>query len=405
MHATTAEADDKSRFERKRERVIDAAATLINRRGVKGLTFVDVAQAVGLNTASVTYYFKRKELLAAAALGEALDRLDLLVLQAAAKPGAQERVAEYLRLWFDLQRDIRLGRARPIAILADIRAMDEPLRSDLMGRYQELFRHVRGFFGRIDDEADKARATARAHVLNEVLFWLPLWLPRYALDDYDRVRDRLMDLLVNGIAPAGAAWAPQPLDLAEEADADGKAAFLRAATRLLNERGYRGTSVKAISAALNVTKGSFYHHLDAKDDLVMACLEHSHERASIIQVAARDMKGTQWQRLCSAIAGLLRQQLLDEGTLLRTTAMQALPSDVRDQAMERTERVALRFAGMLSDGAAEGSTRPVDALIVSEALIAMVDSAYEMRKWASRMDQDRAIAVYASTLAFGMLDD
>ena len=35
----------------------------------------------------------------------------------------------------------------------------------------------------------------------------------------------------------------------------------------MNEHGYLGASVQKISERLNVTKGAFYHHIEAKDDL------------------------------------------------------------------------------------------------------------------------------------------
>ena len=54
------------RFERKREAILDAATLILNRRGVKGLTLGVAAAAVDLSTTSVTYYFKRKDDLAAA---------------------------------------------------------------------------------------------------------------------------------------------------------------------------------------------------------------------------------------------------------------------------------------------------------------------------------------------------
>src|SRR5437879_1426798 len=56
------------RFERKREAILDAATDLLNCRGVKGLTLGDAAAAVALSTTSVTYYFKRKDDLAAACM-------------------------------------------------------------------------------------------------------------------------------------------------------------------------------------------------------------------------------------------------------------------------------------------------------------------------------------------------
>src|SRR6202012_3287779 len=56
------------RFERKREAILDASTTLLNARGVKGLTLGVAAASVGLSTTSVTYYFRRKDDLAAAVM-------------------------------------------------------------------------------------------------------------------------------------------------------------------------------------------------------------------------------------------------------------------------------------------------------------------------------------------------
>jgi AcrR family transcriptional regulator len=49
------------RFQEKRALVLDAASALINEKGAAGMTLAAVAEAVGLNTASVTYYFKRRD--------------------------------------------------------------------------------------------------------------------------------------------------------------------------------------------------------------------------------------------------------------------------------------------------------------------------------------------------------
>ena len=54
------------RFRKKRDAILDASTVILNQRGVKGLTLADAAAAVGLSTTSVTYYFKRKDDLAAA---------------------------------------------------------------------------------------------------------------------------------------------------------------------------------------------------------------------------------------------------------------------------------------------------------------------------------------------------
>jgi AcrR family transcriptional regulator len=68
--------------------------------------------------------------------------------------------------------------------------------------------------------------------------------------------------------------------------------FLRMATLTINQRGYKGASVHRIASGLNVTKGSFYHHNEAKDDLVLACFEHGNERIAAVQFAAATLPRT-----------------------------------------------------------------------------------------------------------------
>ena len=40
-----------------------------------------------------------------------------------------------------------------------------------------------------------------------------------------------------------------------------------------------------------------------------------------------------------------------------------------------------------------------------QALMALQNAAFDMRKWASTMPREKAVAFYASTLAFGLFDD
>ncbi|MBR5752988.1 MAG: TetR/AcrR family transcriptional regulator [Clostridia bacterium] len=43
----------------------------------------------------------------------------------------------------------------------------------------------------------------------------------------------------------------------------------RTAIRLFREEGYRNVTVNKICEAAGVTKGSFYHHFDSKDDIIL----------------------------------------------------------------------------------------------------------------------------------------
>ncbi|MFN3676045.1 MAG: TetR/AcrR family transcriptional regulator [Sphingomonas pseudosanguinis] len=404
------EGQNTERYRQKRDAILAAAAAAINEQSAKGMTFADVARRVGLNTTSVTYYFKRKEDLAAAAFENTLERLLDMLAIAGREATPQTRIARYIALNMDRLSRIERGEETAFAVLSDLRAMEEPIRGRLMAGWQKVFRTTRGLWGTPASRAHQDLYGARAHVLLENTFWLPIWLPRYEPDQYHRVEERLLDVLTHGVAGRGSGWSPSLLPLGAEGHAGreaepGREAFLLAATRLINQLGYRGASVQRIASELNVTKGSFYHHLDAKDDLVVTCYRRSFDTITSAQQLADAAGGSHWHRLSSAIATLLDIQFAERGPLLRTSALSSLPADARRAMVDRSDRIARRYAGTIMDGVAEGSMRPVDALIAAQMLMALQNAAFDMRKWAATMERPRAIALYASTILYGLFDD
>ncbi|HTU12179.1 MAG TPA: TetR family transcriptional regulator [Allosphingosinicella sp.] len=406
--AGVAKARSRDRFEAKRDRILDAATDLINARGVKGTTLLEVARDVGLNTTSVTYYFRRKELLAAAVFERSLGRLEAMVADAAGEDGPEARVGRLLEIHVGLRADVIRGAGRPLADFSDIRALDDPVRLPLLAHYQRIFRQVRAFFGAPRDAAHKDLLTARTHILFEILFTMPVWISHHPLVDFPRVRQRLLALLSHGIALPDAGWAPAVLPgVGDAADGGegGRANFLRVATGLINDIGYRGASIDRIVEELQVTKGSFYHHLDAKDDLVFDCFRLSYQRHSRIQTLAEMAGGDRWTRLSAMISALLDIQFDGHWPLLRSSALKAVPPGLHDDVLARSNRIAMRLAGMLVDGINEGSLRPVDPLIAGQVIMTTVNAAYDLRKWALALPRDRAIAYYSASLAHGLFDD
>src|SRR5215831_7026155 len=69
----------------------------------------------------------------------------------------------------------------------------------------------------------------------------------------------------NGVVPAGAATPPR--DRGEEVYA--------AALRLFTEKGYHATSMQDIAAAVGLYKGSLYHYIGGKEDLLVQVFERA----------------------------------------------------------------------------------------------------------------------------------
>lgn len=405
----SADVERTNRFRAKYERILEAASALINDRGARGMTFADVAQHVGLNTTSVTYYFKRKELLAAACYDRSIERLESFIARGESGKTPAERVRAFLDANFEDMRRVRKGETPPYAVLSELRALDEETQQATMRRYRAMFRRLRCLFGDSSDEREQAIFSARANVLLENMYWLPIWLERYDLPDFDRVKARTFDIFENGIAAPGGRWDPHIISLdavvPEAGPRNSLENFLRAATVLINDRGYRGTSVERIASELNVTKGSFYHHLNAKDDLVLACFRRSFDIVARSQHAADESSGSYWQHLSSSISTLLEVQFFHASPLLHGTARQSLPAALRTAVFEESTRLARRYAGMMMDGIAEGTVRPVDVLIAAQMIMSMLNSAYRARAWAQRLPPQDAKQIYAGTIAFGMFGD
>lgn len=407
-----ADSRETRRFKQRQEQILDAASALINETGAAGMTLGAVADAVGLNTASITYYFRRRDDLAVACYHRALSEIEAMVEEAAGENDPRGRVHAYFAINIDRLAKVREGTARPITVLSDLRAMDDPVRVELAARYREILRRVRGFFGPDSDPHTKAVNVARAHMLLENVYWLPAWITRYDTADFPRVLSRMMEIFDRGLRPAGqkGSWVPKsspsraPSAMPSEPAAPMTAQdrFLLAATRLINERGYRGASVERIASELNVTKGSFYHHLEAKDDLVMSCFERSFDLISDVQQAADKQGDTHWDHLAASIATLLSIQFSDHGTLLRTSALAALPAAFRADVIDRSNRMARRFAGTMIDGISEGSIHAVDPLIASQMLVATINSATELKSWQSGLARKDAIRIYGSTITDGL---
>ena len=394
------------RYNKKKEAIIAAAAGILNRRGVRGMTLADVAASVDLITTSVTYYFKKKEDLAVACYLRGIERFDALISAALEEAEPPQRLLKFLEAYLALHRRIREGEEAPIAVFNDIRALKEPHLPIVAKAYGQFFRKVRSLFRSPGYEwIDRRMSTARTHMLMEQMYWSVTWLPRYDLDDYTRVRDRMFDIMAHGVAPAGAAWRPTRLPELPQpggAQESQRETFLTAATRLINQRGYRGASVEKISERLNVTKGSFYHHNDAKDDLVVECFERTFEVMRRVQSAALAEDGDYWQKISSAAATLVEYQLSDRGPLLRSSALSALPEPMRIAMVERANRVSERFAAMISDGVAQGSIRAVDPYIAAQMLNATLNAASDLPFTIPDVVAEGAPALYAKPMLMGV---
>ena len=380
------------RFERRRADIIAAAIPVLNGQGFKGMRLTAVAELIGLRATGVTYYFPRKEELAVACLESGYAVLNDLVAQAEGEPDAAARISRLIALFVERDAAVRKGEASQLASFAAIRALEGEHRDRVVEGYKQMFNRVRALMDSPElAPLDHTDRTIRTLILLEQMFWALTWLGDFDVEEYPRLAARMADIVLHGLAPAALA-APLPELAAPGANTasrdQSKESFLKAATLQINAHGYRGASVDRISASLNLTKGAFYHHNEAKDDLVAQCFRRSFGIMRDTQIAARDLAVPEARRLAAAVDALIRFQLGSEGPLLRTSVLSSMPPEHKVEILGHSYRISRQFASMIVDGITDGSGRSVDPMVAGAMVHAAINIAADARPLKMALEPD-----------------
>ena len=67
---------------------------------------------------------------------------------------------------------------------------------------------------------------------------------------------------------------------------ESKTRFLQAALRVIRVKGYTATRVEDVCEAAGLTKGSFFHHFDGKEELALAAADYWMERTDALFASA-----------------------------------------------------------------------------------------------------------------------
>jgi AcrR family transcriptional regulator len=134
-----------------RQRLLDAAITLMHERGLAGTSTNDIAEAAGVSRGALTHHFESREELIAAAIEDMLDRvigeLETYATRVAEGETASDDLIEFLygvmsnRLFYVTleylpeARHNAMFRARLVPVVSRWHAALDEIWSELMGRY------------------------------------------------------------------------------------------------------------------------------------------------------------------------------------------------------------------------------------------------------------------------------
>ncbi|MDQ0402199.1 TetR/AcrR family transcriptional regulator [Streptomyces sp. NBC_01723] len=157
--------------------------------------------------------------------------------------------------------------------------------------------------------------------------------------------------------------------------------LIESTRELLWERGYVGTSPKAILERAGAGQGSMYHHFKGKPDLALAAIRRTADEMRATAAGVLDGPGTPYER----IAGYLRR----EREVLRGCPVGRLTMDpdvIADDALrapvdETLDWLRERIARIVEEGRAQGEFAPsLDGEETAAAVVATVQGGYVLAR-------------------------
>ena len=172
--------DGLSRFDHRKERILNAASALFNRHGLRDATLAVIAAEIGLNLKSLRYYFERREDLVAAVFLRSIERhQQQLAQQAVAEKRIEARIRRFVQSYFELLAAVRLGKQPEFVYFGDLRALTPPHSNAIWPTYERMFKSIRHLFLTPEITWDAVRLNAATHMLLSPLLLTPVWTADY----------------------------------------------------------------------------------------------------------------------------------------------------------------------------------------------------------------------------------
>ncbi|MFJ9019725.1 TetR/AcrR family transcriptional regulator [Streptomyces sp. NPDC102259] len=177
--------------------------------------------------------------------------------------------------------------------------------------------------------------------------------------------------------------------------------LIESTRELLWERGYVGTSPKAILERSGAGQGSMYHHFKGKPDLALAAIRRTADEMRATAEGVLDGPGTPYERIA---AYLTRERDVLRGCPIGRLTMdpEVIASDeLREPVDETIDLIRERIAHLVEEGKEQGQFRPeLDGEAIAATVVATVQGGYVLaRASGSRTAFDAGVRGLLSLLA------
>jgi AcrR family transcriptional regulator len=175
--------------------------------------------------------------------------------------------------------------------------------------------------------------------------------------------------------------------------------LLAVAAEVFTERGYDGTSMEQLAAAAGITKSSFYHHVEGKEDLLRLSLDRALDGLFAVLESEGARTGPAIDRLEHVLRGsvhVLVERLPHVTLLLRVRGN----TEVQRRALDRRREFDAAVTQLVREAELAGDLRVgPDRGVAARLLFGMINSVTEWYSPAGGLQaKDLADAVVAVAL-------
>ncbi|MBU0512159.1 MAG: TetR/AcrR family transcriptional regulator [Chloroflexi bacterium] len=182
--------------------------------------------------------------------------------------------------------------------------------------------------------------------------------------------------------------------------------IIRAAARVFRERGFHGTSMQLIADAVGLQKGSLYHHIASKEellhDVMMTGVTQLGDRlravADSLLSPAQKLRKLVESHICYAAENIDIATVV----LFEHQAMLGFPM-LREEYVARRDFFESQFRTVIQEGVESGVFRPVDVPIVAQALLGAHNWLVMWYRPEGRLSSQEIADVIADTFLRGLL--
>lgn len=186
-----------------------------------------------------------------------------------------------------------------------------------------------------------------------------------------------------------------------------EAEILDVATRLFYEKGYSETSIQDIANRLGILKGSLYHYIQSKEDLLVAVIDEFHERAreNLDRVAALDASPL------AKVGDFVRGYVLYTANNLPAAGVyyrdfHLLTGPKRRRVVAKRDLYDTFLRGLIEDGVDRGEICPdTNVKVASLGILGLMNSLYHWYRPQGEHDAEAIAEEYAALICHSLACD